>query len=514
MQSGKRKKKRKFKVGSNRGIETMLRSQYRTHLELTTLADNKASIMITINGLIISILLATGGSVMTFADNSLYIIPIIILLVSGFLSMIYAVISARPQEARCCDAVKAPKDFLNGKANIMYYMDNADLTNDEYIEVMMEIMTDNEQVYREMVGYVHTMGVIIRRKFFLLRTSYFIFILGLGLCITTFIGIAGSMVIRSEAPGIMTLLTAKSAEFSRFPPSSKIFEPSGIAQLRDGRVLVVEDEPNHPFSLLKIYPLRHIESKALKPDEIFSKKGPHQAFRILDDLEGLTTDDKGYMYTVTSHSLSGKGRFKQNRNKLARFQISGNKIFAPVVVTDMAEKLTQLFSDHEPSAAHSEINIEALTLNARQDELLLGLRAPLDKNGKALIASIDNLDALFNKKVPVHFSSQLIKLDLNGNGIRGMAYDPHLQGYLIISGSPVKTSENKLNQLWFWNGIAGAPPRPARVQGLKGLKNAEGIAPIELNGKSLILIVSDDGNKEENKPGSFLIIEYDQLSIR
>jgi len=492
----------------------MLRSQYRTHLDLTTLADNKASIMITINGLIISILLATGGSVIAFADNNLYIIPVIILLVSGFLSMIYAVISARPQEARCSDAIKAPKDFLDGKANVMYYMDNADLTNDEYVEVMMEIMTDNDQVYREMVGYIHTMGVIIRRKFFLLRTSYFIFITGLGLCIITFIGISGSMVVRSEAPGIITLLTAKSADFSRFPPSSKIFEPSGVAPLRDGRVLVAEDESHHPFSLLTIHPLRRIESIALKPNEMFSKKGPHQSFRILDDLEGLTTDDKGYIYSVTSHSLTGKGHYKQNRNKLSRFQISGNKIFAPVVVTDMGKKISQLFTQQALGVANNEINIEALALNSRQDELLVGFRAPLDKNNRALIAAIDNLDQLFNKKFPIHFSSRLIRLDLNGDGIRGMTYDPHLQGYLIISGSSDKRSENRLNQLWFWNGMAGAPARPAKVQGLKGLKNAEGITPIEVNGKSLILIVSDDGNKEENKPGSFLTIEYDQLSIR
>jgi len=124
-----RKKGKEFKAGSSRGIETMLRSAYRTHLDLTQLADNKASIMITINGLIISILLATGGSVVAFADNNLYILPIIVLLIAGFISMFYAVLSARPIAARCCDAVKRPEDFLKGRANVMYFMDNADLSN-------------------------------------------------------------------------------------------------------------------------------------------------------------------------------------------------------------------------------------------------------------------------------------------------------------------------------------------------------------------------------------------------
>jgi predicted exporter len=37
----------------------MFRTSYRTHLDLSSLADNKANIMISINGIIISILLAT-----------------------------------------------------------------------------------------------------------------------------------------------------------------------------------------------------------------------------------------------------------------------------------------------------------------------------------------------------------------------------------------------------------------------------------------------------------------------
>ena len=62
--SGKRKKKAKKGkaaggLGSSRGVETMFRTSYRTHVDLSHLADNKANIMISINGIIISILLAS-----------------------------------------------------------------------------------------------------------------------------------------------------------------------------------------------------------------------------------------------------------------------------------------------------------------------------------------------------------------------------------------------------------------------------------------------------------------------
>ena len=57
------KKKNKDKLdkalGTNRGIETMFRSAYRVQMELTALADNKANMMISINGIIISIIIAS-----------------------------------------------------------------------------------------------------------------------------------------------------------------------------------------------------------------------------------------------------------------------------------------------------------------------------------------------------------------------------------------------------------------------------------------------------------------------
>ena len=53
------KEPRKF--GSRRGVETMFRTSYREQLDLTALADKKANIMISVNGLIMSMTFAFGG---------------------------------------------------------------------------------------------------------------------------------------------------------------------------------------------------------------------------------------------------------------------------------------------------------------------------------------------------------------------------------------------------------------------------------------------------------------------
>ena len=228
-------KGKKKRAGSSRGIETLLRSLYRTHLDLTNLADNKANMMITVNGLIVSILLAAGGSVVAVTKDYIYMLPILVLLTSGFVSMFFAVMSARPSTERCCDVKKVPLDFLRGQANVMYFLDNADLTTKEYVGVMKEIVKDRDQVYEEMFVHVHSMGIVLTRKFGLLRTAYTVFIYGLGFCVITFIGIVVFSIFNADEMEMPATSAVESAAFRDFPITSGIFEPSGAHQLSDGQ---------------------------------------------------------------------------------------------------------------------------------------------------------------------------------------------------------------------------------------------------------------------------------------
>ena len=67
-----------------------------------------------------------------------------------------------------------------------------------------------------------------------------------------------------------------------FRPLPGIFEPSAIQQLPDGRFLVVEDEKDHPLSLVTIGADGSVKTVALTAGllQIFSD------FWKLDDLEG------------------------------------------------------------------------------------------------------------------------------------------------------------------------------------------------------------------------------------
>ena len=92
--TAKKKKKKKNKkaeqkkgeLGSSRGIETMFRTSYRTNMDLSSLADTKANIMISINGIIISIILASISP--KIDTNPWLLIPTAVLLLSCLISIV------------------------------------------------------------------------------------------------------------------------------------------------------------------------------------------------------------------------------------------------------------------------------------------------------------------------------------------------------------------------------------------------------------------------------------------
>ncbi len=291
-----------------------------------------------------------------------------------------------------------------------------------------------------------------------------------------------------------------------------IYEPSAIQQLADGRFLVVEDEKQHPFSLLTINLSGSVSAIPLTP-------GPQEAgdaFWKLDDLEGLALDRAGYVYAITSHSRDGDGDEKKSRDKLVRFRVAGEQVVAPKVVRGLKPAL---LAAHPVLASAAEIrdvkvgggfNIEALEISADKQHLLIGFRSPLlDK--RAIIASVENLAAIFDADEPPRVSPRLITLDLDGNGIRGMSYLPALEGYLLISG-PVAREQMQF-QLWFWSGHRDAPARRISVPGLQGFEHAEGISPAVIDGRQCIMIVSDDGSREAGRCARFLLLDLDQLQI-
>ena len=301
-----------------------------------------------------------------------------------------------------------------------------------------------------------------------------------------------------------------------FLPLEGLYEPSAIQQLPDGRFLIVEDEVAHPFSLVSIAANGAISHRSLGPGWFEG----NDAFWKLDDLEGLALDSDGYIYAITSHSRDGDGDQKKSRDKLVRFKIEGNRVSEPKVVKGLKSALIAAHPALAAAALVGDVkgggglNIEALEISPdpRREHcrLLVGFRSPL-LDGRAIIASVENPVALFEEDQEPRISPVLALLDLGGNGLRGMSYISALGGYVLISGPVAR--ERVQFQLWFWSGLVGDAARQISVEGLAGFEHAEGISPALMNGRQQIMIVSDDGSREEGRYGRFLLLDVTQLRI-
>ena len=186
----KRKKKRRGKgkaegLGSSRGIETMFRTSYRVHQDLVGLADAKANIMISVNGLIISITLAAVSP--RIGGLPMLVLPTSILLVGCLVALVYAVLAARP---RVSSNPLTLDDISRNDANILFFGNFVNLSEEDFVEGMRDLMMTPEHLYINMVRDLYGLGQVLKKKFQLLRVSYTVFmftlVVGVGMFVLVF----------------------------------------------------------------------------------------------------------------------------------------------------------------------------------------------------------------------------------------------------------------------------------------------------------------------------------------
>lgn len=158
-----------------RTVEVVFRVAYREQLELTALADSKANIMIHINGLIMSIVLASSGFI---RDTRPWLqLPSAVLAFTAMISLLLAVLAARPKLRKPPDI--SLEDVRSGRANPLFFGNFARLSEDDFVIAMNEMFDDSERVYLNMTRHIHGMGHVLLKKFRLLRISYTVFLVGL-----------------------------------------------------------------------------------------------------------------------------------------------------------------------------------------------------------------------------------------------------------------------------------------------------------------------------------------------
>ena len=159
----------------NRAIQTFFRTNYRNHINLSAIADNKANIMISVNAILLSVLI----SVMTYKNltetKPMILMAIIVFFITGLTSLIFAVLSARP---KITTVNKQSKDKILNQKNIVFFGNFVHLDLDQYEEAMNAVFRDSELMYGNMVRDLYFLGKVLDKKYRYLSTSYNIFMVG------------------------------------------------------------------------------------------------------------------------------------------------------------------------------------------------------------------------------------------------------------------------------------------------------------------------------------------------
>ncbi len=143
--------------------------------DFTSLADSKAHMMIQVNGLIMSILLASSHFIL---ESALWLrLPCASLAVTALVSIVYAVAAARPKLLK--PRTMSIDDLRGGRANLLFFGNFSRVSEDEFAGAMREMFTEDERVYDTLSRHVHGLGSVLVGKFRLLRVSYTAFLIGL-----------------------------------------------------------------------------------------------------------------------------------------------------------------------------------------------------------------------------------------------------------------------------------------------------------------------------------------------
>jgi hypothetical protein len=175
--TGKRKNDR-----PDRGIETMFRISSNNHQRLSDMADNKSQIIITVNSIIISVVVSL---LLRKLDSNDYLtIPAMMLLVVSLVAIVLSILAARPNIPQ---GTFTQNDIEEKKVNLLFFGNFYRMSLETYTAGMLKVMEDRDFLYGTLIRDLYSQGIVLGRKYKLLRASYNVFMYGLIVSVVAFI---------------------------------------------------------------------------------------------------------------------------------------------------------------------------------------------------------------------------------------------------------------------------------------------------------------------------------------
>ena len=175
--------KQKKVVLPERGIETMFRVTLRNHITLSNIADTKANILLSVNAIIVSLVLANLIPKLDNPSNTYLIYPTAIFVLFTIIAIILSVLATRPNVTR---GKFTKEDVKNKKVNLLFFGNFHKMKLQDFEWAMNEMMQDKEYLYSSMSKDLYFLGLVLDKKYRILRLTYTIFIIGIIVSVIAF----------------------------------------------------------------------------------------------------------------------------------------------------------------------------------------------------------------------------------------------------------------------------------------------------------------------------------------
>ncbi|MCK0145671.1 DUF5706 domain-containing protein [Arenibacter sp. F26102] len=184
----KTKKKEKLKAklkdkSPGRAIQSLYRIQLRNHLKLSDIADTKANILLSVNAIIISLLIANLIPKLGVPNNSYLIYPTVIFVMFSIASMIMSVLATRPKIEN--------KDVVEGEikkknTNFLFFGNFHTMEPQDFKNKIRDIIKETDTIYDSLTMDLYYLGKVLQKKYRLLSWTYTVFIVGVVLSVLAF----------------------------------------------------------------------------------------------------------------------------------------------------------------------------------------------------------------------------------------------------------------------------------------------------------------------------------------
>lgn len=179
----KKEDKKEKDQKSDRSVDTLFRVTLNNHTRLSDIADSKANILLSVNAIIISVCLSVLVPKLDAPKNTHLIIPTFFLLISSVLTIIFAILSTKPNVTK---TNFTKQDIADRKVNLLFFGNFQQMLFDDFNNSMKDLIKDRDYIYDSLTKDLYFLGKVLDRKYKLLSVTYQIFMAGIVISVLSF----------------------------------------------------------------------------------------------------------------------------------------------------------------------------------------------------------------------------------------------------------------------------------------------------------------------------------------